>query len=62
MGGDAWLARAQAQLHLVQRGAGVDQRLIDDWVGHTTEEMRRRYRHLIPSVQKQAIRSVFGNE
>jgi len=42
--------------------AGVDQRLIDEWVGHTTEEMRRRYRHLIPSVQKQAIRSVFGNE
>ena len=40
--------------------SGVDQRLIDDWVGHTTEEMRRRYRHLVPSVQKQAIRSVFG--
>ena len=38
---------------LVQRtAAGVDQRLIDDWVGHTTEEMRRRYRHLIPSVQE----------
>jgi integrase len=40
--------------------AGVDQRLIDEWVGHTTEEMRRRYRHLIPSVQKKAIRTVFG--
>ncbi len=39
---------------------GVDQRLIDAWVGHTTEEMRRRYRHLIPSLEKQAIRSVFG--
>jgi integrase len=39
---------------------GVDQRLIDDWVGHTTEEMRKRYRHLIPSVEKKAIRSVFG--
>ena len=23
--------------------AGVDQRLIDEWVGHTTEEMRKRY-------------------
>ena len=42
--------------------AGVDQRLIDEWVGHTTEEMRSAYRHLIPSVQKQAIRSVSGNE
>lgn len=31
---------------------GVDQRLIDDWVGHTTEEMRKRYRHLVPSVEK----------
>jgi integrase len=39
---------------------GVDQRLIDDWVGHTTEEMRKRYRHLVPSVEKKAIRSVFG--
>jgi integrase len=27
---------------------GVDQRLIDEWVGHTTEEMRRRYRVLHP--------------
>jgi integrase len=40
--------------------AGVDQRLIDAWVGHTTEEMRRRYRLLIPSVELQAIRRVFG--
>lgn len=38
---------------------GVDQRLIDDMVGHTTEEMRRRYRHLFPHVAQQAIRSVF---
>ncbi len=40
--------------------AGVDQRFIDAWVGHTTEAMRRRYRHLIPNVEQQAIRSVFG--
>ena len=40
---------------------GVDQRLIDAWVGHTTEEMRRRYRHLIPNVEQQAIRTVFGS-
>lgn len=39
---------------------GIDQRLIDEWVGHTTEEIRRRYRHLIPGQQKQAIRQVFG--
>jgi integrase len=39
---------------------GVDQRLIDEWVGHQTEEQRRRYRHLLPSIQQQAIRSVFG--
>ena len=38
----------------------VDQRLLDSWVGHQTEEQRRRYRHLYPSVQKAAIRSVFG--
>ncbi len=39
---------------------GVDQRLIDDFVGHQTEEQRRRYRHLYPSTQQEAIRSVFG--
>ncbi|WP_165253479.1 tyrosine-type recombinase/integrase [Paludisphaera soli] len=38
---------------------GVDQRLIDAWMGHQTEEMRRRYRHLSPDQQADAIRSVF---
>src|SRR5205814_4468148 len=38
---------------------GVDQRMIDEWLGHTSEAMRRRYRHLIPSTQRQALRSVF---
>jgi integrase len=38
---------------------GTDQRLIDEWVGHQTEEQRRRYRHLLPSAQREAIRSVF---
>lgn len=37
----------------------VDQRMIDEWVGHTTEAMRRRYRHLIPGQQRQAIQAVF---
>jgi integrase len=39
---------------------GIDQRIIDEWMGHQTEEMRRRYRHLVPSVEQQAIRHVFG--
>lgn len=39
---------------------GIDQRLVDSWVGHTTEEMRRRYTHLYPSAERQAIQSVFG--
>ena len=34
--------------------------LIDEWVGHSTEQQRKRYRHLYPSVQSQALRSVFG--
>ena len=38
----------------------VDQRVIDKWTGHQTEEMRRRYRHLFPHQQQTAIRSVFG--
>lgn len=39
---------------------GVDQRIIDDFVGHTSEEMRRRYRHLFPDVKEAAINKVFG--
>ncbi len=39
---------------------GIDQRLIDAWLGHTTEEMRRRYRHLFPDQRRQAIQLVFG--
>lgn len=40
--------------------AGVDQRIIDEWMGHQTEEMRRRYRHLYPHQRRSAIESVFG--
>lgn len=39
---------------------GIDQRLIDAWVGHKSEEQRERYRHLYPSVQADALKSVFG--
>jgi integrase len=39
---------------------GVDQRMIDEWMGHQTEEMRRRYRHLTPSKQQAAMDAVFG--
>lgn len=39
---------------------GIDQRLIDEWMGHQTEEMQKRYQHLIPSTQQAAIRAVFG--
>ena len=39
---------------------GIDQRFIDAWTGHQTEEMRKRYRHLFPNVQQMALQSVFG--
>lgn len=38
---------------------GVDQRIIDDVVGHQTDEQRRRYRHLYPDVKQQAVLGVF---
>lgn len=38
----------------------VDQRVIDSWVGHTTDEMRRRYRHLFPNMEKTALLNLFG--
>lgn len=40
--------------------AGVDQRIIDEFVGHQTDEQRRRYRHLVPDVKQKAIAGVFG--
>lgn len=41
---------------------GVDQRLINAWMGHQTEEMMKRYQHLFPDTQQQAIRSVFDGQ
>jgi integrase len=39
--------------------AGVDQRIIDEFVGHLSDEQRRRYRHLVPDVKRKAINAVF---
>ena len=37
---------------------GVDQRIIDHFMGHQTEEMRRRYQHLFPASRRKAIDSL----
>jgi integrase len=39
---------------------GVDQRIIDASVGHQTDEMRRRYRHLFPQKQHEVLAAVFA--
>jgi len=39
---------------------GVDQRVIDEVVGHQSDEQRKRYRHLYPSVMREAVSRVFG--
>jgi integrase len=39
---------------------GVDQRVIDEIVGHQSDEQRNRYRHLYPKVMRDAISRVFG--
>ncbi len=39
---------------------GIEQRVINQWVGHQTEEMVRRYRHLFPHREREAIETVFG--
>jgi integrase len=38
----------------------VDQRLIDGIVGHETEAMRQRYRHLFPRDKQDVIKGLFG--
>jgi integrase len=40
--------------------AGIDQRIIDEVMGHSTEEQRRRYRHFAAKDTAAAIESVFG--
>jgi integrase len=39
---------------------GLDQRIINAWVGHMSDDMVRRYRHLLPDQNQSAITSVFG--
>jgi len=39
---------------------GVDQRFIDEFVGHSTEAQRRRYRHLFPHQQREVLVSAFN--
>lgn len=39
---------------------GIDQRIVDELVGHQTEAMRRRYRHLYPQTVANAVKKVFG--
>jgi integrase len=38
----------------------VRQEVIDGWLGHQTEDMRKRYRHLFPKEKQDALRRVFG--
>jgi integrase len=38
---------------------GTDQRLVETWAGHMSQDMSRRYQHLWPAKQQEAINSVF---
>lgn len=38
----------------------VDQRMIDQWMGHQTEAMRKRYQHLFPDDEQEQMTLVFG--
>ena len=40
--------------------AGVDQRVTDELMGHSTVEMQKRYRHLFLDQRRAAVLSVFG--
>ncbi len=40
--------------------AGVDQRVIDELMGHTTLEMQKRYRHLFPDQRRDAVARVYA--
>jgi integrase len=40
--------------------AGVDERTVDELMGHETEAMRKRYRHLFPDARKKAVAKLYG--
>lgn len=40
---------------------GVDQRMVESWVGHISPDIHRRYVHLRPDKQQEAINSLFGS-
>jgi site-specific recombinase XerD len=40
--------------------AGVDQRVIDELMGHTTLEMQKRYGHLFPAQRRDAVTRVYA--
>jgi len=41
---------------------GIHQSIIDAWLGHQTEEMRDRYRHLFPEETRKAMDSVLASD
>ncbi|WP_020469591.1 tyrosine-type recombinase/integrase [Zavarzinella formosa] len=44
--------------HLAMKG--VDQRMIDEFVGHQSEEQKKRYRHLSPNSKADVMKSAFA--
>jgi integrase len=42
--------------------AGVAQGVVQEWMGHQTEEMVKRYRHFFPDQQREGIDKVFGSD
>jgi integrase len=42
--------------------AGIDPAVVDELMGHQTEEMRKRYRHLYPQHKKAAIQVLFDGQ
>ena len=41
---------------------GIDQRIIDEILGHQTDEMRQRYRHLFPQRVREAMESLTAQD
>jgi integrase len=39
---------------------GIEERVVDELMGHQTQAMRRRYRHLFPEQRENAIKKLFG--
>ena len=56
----AWLARLAAFLRVYLPLQGIRETTISAWMGHQTDAMKARYRHLFPEETRKEMAQLFA--